>query len=638
MAELLWETPLDSEQRKCVSVFRNAGETLLDLINDILDLSKVEAGQIELETVVFPLSEVVEKVCEVMAVKIHKKNVELVCHTDPRIPAHLEGDPVRLRQILSNLIGNAAKFTQKGEIAVTSELAEIGEGTVLVRFSVRDTGIGIPKDKHKEIFETFTQAHSSTTREYGGTGLGLSICKRFAELMGGEIHVESEPGIGSTFYFTVAFSVRKESEPVPGLPDMKGISVLAADDNEASRMMLRDSLEYRHAEVSLCGSGEKCLELLARAEQSKTRFHLILLDSRMPETDGFDTAVRIGEEFDLIRRTVILLNSDRVSEDIHKAKEIGIAYYLVKPVKQSDLNEVLQAALKGEAFETRNKRVCGLLTEETKESEKIRPLRILLAEDNENNQILFSFYLKQTPHEVDIAGNGKICVEKYIKGAYHIVFMDIDMPVMNGYSATDAIRKWEEENNKAQVPIIALTAHALKGKARESLDAGCTEHMIKPFKKNELFAILKKYSVVGTPPRKAESLVSSHVPDEAESRKEKKIACIDPEIKELIPGFFELIREEILLLQDAVSKQDYEIIHHIGHKLKGGALCYGFKEAGGICLNIEKAGAENAQIGEIQSLVSQLADYVEAVEVVYQKDSADAPEDDLPEDFLFDQE
>jgi signal transduction histidine kinase/EAL domain-containing protein (putative c-di-GMP-specific phosphodiesterase class I)/DNA-binding response OmpR family regulator len=619
MAELLWESPLNPEQRKCVSVFRNAGETLLELINDILDLSKVESGQVELENVPFHLSQVLEKVCEIMAVKIHEKNIELVCHEDTQIPRTLEGDPVRLRQILSNLIGNAAKFTRKGEIVVRSELAGIRNGEILVRFSVRDTGIGIPKDKHKEIFETFAQAHSSTTREFGGTGLGLSICKHFAELMRGEIWVESESGIGSTFYFTAVFGVQKKSEPAPGFPDMKDISVLVADDNAASRMMLKDSLEHRGAKVSLCESGEKCLEALAHSESP---FDIILLDSRMPERDGFDTALLMKQQFDVLGQTVILLNSDRVSEDIRRAKEIGIPYYLVKPVRQTEMAEVLGAVLKVEPCGVMNETICNSLNTEAEPDEK--PLRILLAEDNENNQILFSFYIRQTPHESEIAENGKICVEKYIRGQYDIVFMDIDMPVLDGYRATDAIRKWELENNKPAVPIIALTAHALKGKARESLDAGCTEHMIKPFKKNELLAMLKKYPSASPASRETEVPAANHSDisySSAGSRQEKRIACIDPEIRELVPVFFEVMREEIADLQKAVSEQNYELIQRLGHKMKGAALCYGFNDAADICLNIETAGEEKTRIEDIRPFVSELVSYIENVEVVYDSGS-----------------
>ncbi len=478
MADLLWESPLNPEQKKYVSIFRNAGESLLELINDILDLSKVEAGQMEMEEVGFHLPDLVLKTREVLEVKARQKNIALRWNISPEVPPFLKGDPARLRQILSNLIGNAIKFTHKGEIVLNVGNAQENpreNGPVKLVFSVRDTGIGIPKDRLESIFESFTQAHSSTSREYGGTGLGLSICRGLAERMHGKIWVESEPGIGSDFRFTAVFPLWEN--PVT--------------------------------------------------------------ESQSPEFSA-------------------------VSE------------------------------------------------------ENIRPMRILLAEDNENNRLLFSFYLKNTPHQADMAENGRICLEKYQNGEYDIVFMDIDMPVMDGYKTADAIREWERENGRTGIPIVALTAHALKGKERESLDAGCTEHMSKPFKKRQLFQMLRKYADAcqckDIPLSCSESPVETK--EESDSG-EKHVVCVDQELKELIPGFMTVTQKEIRSMEEAVVEGNYEMIRRLGHRIKGAALCYCFEQMAEIAHDVEKAGQEKQPLDDIWKLANRLYGYMEQVEVVY---------------------
>ncbi|QTA92509.1 response regulator [Desulfonema magnum] len=624
MADMLWESPLNQEQRKCVSVFRNAGESLLELINDILDLSKVEAGQIELEEISFNLRDLVEKTCEVIAIKAHEKGIELVCHPDPQLPCSVIGDPARVRRILSNLIGNAVKFTNKGEIIVRIRKAEYisKDRAVLIQFSVSDTGIGIPKRKQQEIFETFTQAHSSTSREYGGTGLGLAICRHLAGLMRGKIWVRSESGNGSTFYFTARFALQENTKSEITDRKLKGVSFLVADDNRASRDILEETLNQWGANVSLCESGENCLERMAQAANP---FQVILLDSRMPDTDGFEIAKKIKARFpDQIAQVVMMLTAEKVSEDITRAKNMGIAYYIVKPIKHQEFRDVIRAML-GRDLEKEY-----VPEAETHTREEVSPMRILLAEDNQNNRILFSFYLKDTVHEVDMAENGKVCVDKYVRGRYDIIFMDIDMPVMDGYKATDAIRNWELKNNRPRIPIIALTAHALKGKKQESLDAGCTEHMTKPFKKQELSEVLRKYSRWVTKNQHEESpQYENKLPvcsEDSQVRNEKKIAYVNSEIRELIPIFFETNRQEIRELQNAVAKRDYKMIQRIGHRLKGASLCYGFEEMGDISLRIENAGREKKNIEHIRPIVAELISYTDHVEVIYNDhDSEVAP-------------
>ena len=492
MSDLLRESPLDPEQRKYVHILKNSGEGLLDLINDILDLSKVEAGRLELEETAFNLVELVEKVSEMMAIKAHERNLELLCRVSPAAPVHIVGDPVRLRQILVNLMGNAVKFTHEGEIALEVKPLECNDANVRLQFSVRDTGIGIPKDKQAAIFETFTQADASTTREYGGTGLGLTICRRLAKMMAGDIRVESRPGKGSTFYFTVRFRIAHEPEPeaIPVPLDVKGLRALVVDDNATNRLILNETLSSWELRVSEAENGEACLETIADAEATGQPFQLILLDSKMPGMDGFETAEKIKDRFGHMEQTLMLLTSEESSRDISRAREIGISVYLVKPVKRQELKEAIQTAL-GRKGPHPGK---GLRDQKEEVALGIRPLNILLVEDAKENRIVVKAFLKKTPHTIEVAENGRIGVDKFVSGDYDIVLMDMRMPVMDGYTATGEIRKWEQENKKDATPVIALTAHALLEDRQKCLDAGCTDYLSKPLKKADLLEKLLEYS------------------------------------------------------------------------------------------------------------------------------------------------
>ncbi len=492
MADLLRESRLDPEQRKYVNILSGSGESLLYLINDILDLSKIEAGHITLEETGFDLLEVVENSGNLMALKAHEKNLELLCRVVPDTPVHLIGDPVRLRQVLLNLLGNAVKFTHKGEIVLEVKTRECQVDQVELQFSVRDTGIGIPKDKQAAIFEIFTQADASTTREYGGTGLGLTISRRLVKMMGGAIWVESDPDSGSTFYFTARFRSDRQPAPkeMPALPDMQGVRALVVDDNATNRLILRETLSFWGVQVSEAASGQGCLEAMAEAEKARQPFLLILLDSRMPEMDGFETAAKIRDRVADTKQTLMMLTSEESSRDIARAREVGISVYLVKPVKRKDLKEAVQRAL-GKT---------GLPGEEGREEQKevpvIGPLHILLVEDAKENQIVVKAYLKKTPHAIDISENGRVGVDRFVAGKYDLVVMDMQMPVMDGYTATREIRKWERENGMDATPIIALTAHALVDDRQKCLDAGCTDYLTKPLKKEDLLKKLSEYARV----------------------------------------------------------------------------------------------------------------------------------------------
>ncbi|MBW2038431.1 MAG: PAS domain S-box protein [Deltaproteobacteria bacterium] len=503
MADLLCETPLTPEQQQYVQIFQSAGENLLNVINDILDISKVEAGQIHLETTDFDLSDMIEKICEVMAIRAHEKGLELIYNVMPDVPTALLGDPVRLRQILINLVGNAIKFTEKGEVLIQVKRQETGDRSqksedaeAELLFLVTDTGIGLPPEKIETIFDSFTQADSSTTRRYGGTGLGLAISKQLVELMGGHIMVESKPGQGSTFSFTAKFAIQTEpKERMEKIPvDIKGLKVLIVDDNDTNRMVLGNTLSRLGAMVTEADSGEHGFAEFKRAMKAANPYQLAIIDCRMPGMDGFELARHIKESMEDIKNTAIMmLTSDNRSGDLARCKELDITFYLVKPVKKAELLDAI-ADILGRKMKPVVGKIPGV---KPADFAKIRFLNVLLVEDSADNRLLIQSYFKRPQDHIDIAENGAIAVEKFKSGKYNLVLMDVQMPVMDGYTATREIRKWERENGRKETPIIALTAHAMKEDIQKSLDAGCTDHLTKPIRKAKLMEAVSKYANKG---------------------------------------------------------------------------------------------------------------------------------------------
>jgi len=496
MADLLKETSLTTEQQQYVQIFGSAGENLLSIINDILDISKVEAGHLDLEAIHFDLNELTDTACDVLAFRAHERGLELTCNVKPDVPTDLIGDPVRLRQIIVNLIGNAIKFTEDGEVRLEVQKQrdrprDRTGGDVEILFSVSDTGLGIPKEKTDVIFDSFRQADSTITRKHGGTGLGLAISKKLVELMQGHIWAESELGQGSTFYFTAKFPVQTEPvEVVKHVPvDLKGLKALVVDDNTTNRIILREMLSERGALVSEAESGEKAIIEIKKAAESRDLFRLVLLDAIMPDIDGFHVVKRLLKQSDLAGMIIMMLTSDRRSKDIARCKQLGIASYLVKPVKRVELLEAIANALG--TVETVTERGAAA---EPAALEALPPLHILLVEDNEDNVLLIKAFLRKTPCEVAFAENGEIAVEKFALGKYDLVLMDMQMPVMDGYTATKKIRKWEKEQEAEATPIVALTAYATREETQKSIDAGCNAHLSKPIKKAKLLRAIQEYT------------------------------------------------------------------------------------------------------------------------------------------------
>ncbi|HYB90906.1 MAG TPA: response regulator [Candidatus Binataceae bacterium] len=505
MAELLWDSPLTPEQRRYVNVMRANGDALVDLINDILDLAKIESGRLGLERVGFGLDDLVDKLGEMMGIRAHEKGLELAIRVAPGVPTNLIGDPLRLRQILVNLLGNAIKFTEHGEVVLSIERAEPADGAgagegrngasgeVKLRFSVKDTGIGIAKDKLGLLFTSFTQADSSTSRTFGGTGLGLAISKRLAELYGGKISVESEPGVGSCFSFTVSLGVgAPQAKAAPSeAVNLSGLKVLVVDDTEINRLILKEILEREGALVSEARSGAEALAQAERAATAGEPYQLIVLDCRMPEMDGIEVARRLKASHDGDGRqapVVVMLTSDDLSITPALLGELGIHTYLVKPVRRAELLDAIGRSLggaKGLQSPAQGRPQAELRAE-------LKDLRILLADDSPDNRLLVSAFLGKTGWKLDEAEDGAAAVEMFKAGKYDLVLMDMRMPVMDGLAATKAIREWERQNHLARTPIIALTASVLPETVHECLEAGCDSHVSKPVSRAMLFSAINR--------------------------------------------------------------------------------------------------------------------------------------------------
>ena len=470
---------------------RRAGENLLEIINDVLDLSKVEAGHLELEETEFDLLELVEDTTAILAARAHGKGLELNVRVAPEILTSLIGDPIRLRQVLTNLLGNALKFTHEGEVSLHVEHCPKGP-TGFLWFRVSDTGIGIPLDRLGSIFESFAQVDSAISREYGGTGLGLTICQRLVDLMGGRIWVESDVGRGSTFSFTARFAPQAEQKADIALQEreLKGLKTLVVDDNATNRWILSEMLAAWGASVVEAEDGAEALAELDRAKTEDAPYQLVLLDRRMPGMNGFQVVERIKSGLGITDVTIMMLTSDHRSGDVARCRELGISRYLTKPVRRSDL---FQAVSKAEPPQgATNSR--AQLSNSPDLAEDQRALHILLVEDSADNRLLVNSYLKHTQYQIDVAENGEIAVAKFKSHEYDLVLMDIQMPVMDGYTATKNIRQWEMEQSVGPTPIIALTAHAIEEDAQRTLDAGCTAHVTKPIRKQVLIRAIQTHT------------------------------------------------------------------------------------------------------------------------------------------------
>jgi signal transduction histidine kinase/CheY-like chemotaxis protein/ligand-binding sensor domain-containing protein len=487
MLELTTYTNLTAEQKDLVRMAQESANSLLVVINDILDFSKIEAGKLELDPIDFDVAETVAEATRTVSVRAHQKKLELIHWIAPEIPQTLVGDSARLKQVLLNLLGNAIKFTSKGEVVLRVFLEKITGDEVSLKFSVSDTGIGIPKEKQKAIFEAFSQADSSTTRKFGGTGLGLTICTLIVKLMGGEIWVESEAGKGATFYFSVTL---KRAQSVPAgerkvsHAELAGLPVLIVDDNLTNLHILERCLTVWKMMPTTARSGEEALQILKQAVEKGNRFALLLVDCQMPDMDGFELVQQIKRSPGLSSGAIMMLTSDDYHATSVRCREMGIQKYLIKPVRTMELMNAIGMLVSPEPGEA-SKTSGTLEVPEKKSDQPVSKLKILLAEDNLVNQKLATRLLQKLGHEVVVVGNGREALDRLEECTYDLVLTDVQMPEMDGFEATAAIRE-KERKNGGHIPIIAMTAHAMKGDKERCLEAGMDGYVSKPINLTEL--------------------------------------------------------------------------------------------------------------------------------------------------------
>jgi two-component system, sensor histidine kinase and response regulator len=492
MTELLLDTELDGEQREYVNTVKVSGEALLTVINDILDFSKIEAGKFDLDPIPFNLPETIEETLRSLAFRAHEKGLELACDIGPDVPAFVVGDPVRIRQILLNLVNNAIKFTPSGEVElrVLRESYEGDENSL--HFSVRDTGIGIPSDKQDAIFEAFSQADGSTTRRFGGTGLGLTISQRLAHAMKGSIDVESRPGQGSTFHFRVALAPCADVDaPRAAESSLRGVRALIVDDNATNRRIVDAMLRTWEIDTAVASSAPEALALLRNGVGAGLPFRLVITDIHMPDVDGFRLAERIRAVQDFADIAIVMLTSGETRGDIERSRTIGVSAHLTKPARRSELRAAIVQAIQVQP--ERRSGSAYITATQTRRSSTLstNPRTILLVEDVAVNQMLAQRILEKAGHKVVVADNGREGVAMLAAQQFDVVLMDVQMPEMDGFEAARAIRTLERGSG-AHIPIIAMTAYAMTGDRERCLEAGMDGYISKPIRARELLDAVEK--------------------------------------------------------------------------------------------------------------------------------------------------
>ena len=614
MTDLALETELSREQRDYLETVKLSADSLLNVINDILDFSKIEAGKVDLEELDFDLCDCIEGTMKALALRADEKGLELLCEVSTKIPEMVSGDPGRLRQVLLNLIGNAIKFTSEGEVSlrVTQDLIE--EHSSVLHFSVRDTGLGIPAEKLAMIFESFSQVDTSTTREFGGTGLGLTISKRLVEMMGGRIWVESEPGVGSNFHFTVQLQNAKAREVVNATAErsiLTGVKVLIVDDNRTNRRILEGLVRHWGMVPSVVSEGAEALREMEAARAASVPYDLVLTDMHMPKMDGFDLVTKIKVTADADTATIMMLTSGGQRGDAARCAELGIAAYLLKPVRQAELREAISRVL-----ESRN-RVgevqMPMLTDYSLAQTRnpARSLRILLAEDNHVNQKLAMRLLEKRGHQVVLVENGREALNALETTAFDLVLMDVQMPEMDGIEATVQLRA-RERMTGAHQPIVAMTALAMKGDKERCLNAGMNGYLSKPIRPQELDAVLDSYipsaPVMDAPIVRVAANSSIQV-DELMERLDGDTALL----AELVELFCEDYPQQMQLAQKAILARDSDTLRHVGHTLKGALSNLSAMGAAGFASNLEEIG-KSGDLIHAPEAVAALQEVLNSVE------------------------
>ena len=604
---LALDTELDTEQRQYLDGVMLSAESLLKIINSILDFSKIEAGKMELESIDFDLRKTLGAAIKTMGLRANEKELELLYDVRPNVPNALIGDSARLCQVVINLIGNALKFTQQGEIAVLVEVEQKCQDDVELRFTVRDTGIGIPADKQAALFQPFMQADSSTTRQYGGTGLGLAISARLTELLGGRIWFESEAGQGSAFHFTARFGLQTgpiATQPAPQPADVGGLRVLVVDDNAMNRRIQTDLLTRWGLRPTDVESGAAALATLHAAVKQQEPFGLILLDVRMPEMDGFTVLKHIQALPENDQPTILMLSSVDQRGDIARARELGAAAYLHKPINPSELLDSIMTAM-GHSRGRAKARQASTSIAPTARGQK---LKVLVTEDNPVNQLLAVRTLVKAGHSATVANNGEEALAALEREPFDLVLMDVHMPVMDGFEATARIRRQEQVTGR-HIPIVAMTAHAIAGDRERCLQAGMDGYVAKPVRNSDLFAEIDSLMIdrqpsppPPAPPPPVEPLPEPTPPEPAvfdEPDFDDPLAS-DPELrKELAELFLEDCPRLLSEIRQALTQHNGAALKIAAHTLKGSAGVFRVSPAYEAAFRLERIGKdENWEQGE----------------------------------------
>ena len=603
MTELALDTDLSSEQRDYLETVKNSADALLTIINDILDFSKIEAGKLSVEHIPFHLGNLLSETLRLFAVRADQKGIELLNEIAPETPQELVGDPGRLRQVLNNLLGNAIKFTPRGEIVVrVSRTQVLHSGETELHFEVRDTGIGIPAEKVGHIFEAFAQEDTSTTRRFGGTGLGLTISKRLVQLMGGRIWVDSTPDVGSTFHFTVLLGIDHSGQYRCTLPGgtTEGKRVLVVDDNEVNRRILRDLLQQWGMTVDEVANGAEALVRLEIASNERVEYDLILLDAHMPALDGFDVAGNLQTSH-TSRATLMMLSSADLQDDLARCRELGISAYLTKPVTQIDLMRAIRQLLNPE----REKDAEGVLLTRNELQQNTTALRILVAEDHPANQRLILTLLNKWGHLVELVDNGEDAIARSASEAFDLVLMDMQMPGMGGLEATRRIRARETAAGTGRVPIYAVSAAAMVDDQRQGMEAGLDGYLTKPIRQDQLLEVLERYAGrMGD----AASLAASAAFDYRRALAEDA----DPDIVEIIgPDYLECFPADAARLRAACAALDWESVSRSAHTFKGNVGNFAAARAEQLAFDLEQASKAEpvdaaACAAEVEQLLAEL--------------------------------
>ncbi len=618
MTNLLMDTALSEEQGKFLKMLKFSGESLMMIINDILDISKIEAGKLEIEETEFDIIQLVEETVSTLSKDAHEKSIELMYDIDPKVQSALIGDPLRLKQIIMNLVRNAIKFTPEGYILLNiNELEESNENVKKLYFSVQDTGIGIPKEKQKTIFEKFTQADGSTTRKYGGTGLGLAICTSLVNLMHGEIWLESAEGSGTTFHFTLPFTIQPEKKTLSTLKHvkLKGLRALVVDDNEINREILEKMLYSWELDVTSVKDGYKCLSELERVKGTDQDFHLLLLDHQMPGMNGFDVVEQMKAMGNKEDKTILMLSSGDQIGDRNRCKQLGISLYLVKPVNPSELMDSIMKVV------DKTGKIGGIsvIKEEkieTKTSDSMLKMNVLLAEDNKINSMLAVKLLEKLGLNVTTVENGLKVLESLQKDKFDLVLMDVQMPDMDGIEATKRIRELEQEKaTKDHLPIIALTAHAMAGDKERMLGAGMDDYLSKPLDPEQLYNLINKYAKQAWGD---ESNVESKSDDV-----QNEMSLLDLEaLKSRLDGDEEFAKTMLDMyanelsnmmndVHQAIEADDAAMLNASAHKLKGASATVSAIGLRDLAFELEKMGKSN-ELNEVKRYQSKLEELKQA--------------------------